>query len=197
MAEERAARERMEYDVVVVGAGPAGPRRRDPPEAARRRGGHASICGLRRSRRARRSARISFRARCSSRARSTSCSPIGESAARRWSRRRPTTAFCCLTEAPRLPPADPAADAQSRQLHHQPRQSLPLAGDSRPRRSGSRSIPALPRPRCCTTRAAGCAASRPAIWGSARTASRPSALPARRRAAAPRRRCSPKAAAAR
>ena len=33
-----AERESMPYDVVIVGAGPAGPRRRDPPQAARRRG---------------------------------------------------------------------------------------------------------------------------------------------------------------
>ena len=44
---------------------------------------------------------------------------------------------------------------------------------SRPRSSGSRSIPGLPPPRCCTTQTAGCAASRPATWGSAATASRP------------------------
>ena len=41
-------RESMEYDVVIVGAGPAGPGRRDPPQAARRRGRAAKsrVCVL-------------------------------------------------------------------------------------------------------------------------------------------------------
>ena len=42
----RMARESMQYDVVVVGAGPAGPRRGDPPEAARRRTAASSVCVL-------------------------------------------------------------------------------------------------------------------------------------------------------
>jgi len=48
---------------------------------------------------------------------------------------------------------------------------------ARPRSSASRSIPASPPPRFSMTTPAGCAASRPAIWGLARTASRPSATP--------------------
>ena len=48
------------------------------------------------------------------------------------------------------------------------------AAGSRPRRkaSASRSIRALPRPRCCTTKTAPSPASPPATWASARTASR-------------------------
>jgi electron-transferring-flavoprotein dehydrogenase len=40
------------------------------------------------------------------------------------------------------------------------------------RRSASRSSPAFRRPRCCTAKVATCAASPPATWASARTASR-------------------------
>ena len=44
---EDVQREAMEYDVVIVGAGPAGPCRRDPVEAARRRNRHdISVCVL-------------------------------------------------------------------------------------------------------------------------------------------------------
>ena len=43
VADEPMQRERMEYDVVVVGAGPGRPRRRDPPEAARRRSGQRAF----------------------------------------------------------------------------------------------------------------------------------------------------------
>jgi flavin-dependent dehydrogenase len=44
-----------------------------------------------------------------------------------------------------------AADEQSRQLHRLARQRLSLAGRPRPRRWASRSIRALPPPKCSTT----------------------------------------------
>ena len=49
--------------------------------------------------------------------------------------------FLFLTATRAYPPADAAADEQSRQLHRLARQCLPLAGRSRPRRWAWRSIP--------------------------------------------------------
>ena len=50
-----------------------------------------------------------------------------------------------------VPAAHAAADAQSRQLHHQPRQSVPLAGGAG-RGAGRRDLSRIcRRPRCCTT----------------------------------------------
>ena len=57
-------RESMPYDVVIVGAGPAGPRRRHPPQAARQRGRAASSASAS-SKRAPRSAPTSCPARWS------------------------------------------------------------------------------------------------------------------------------------
>ena len=56
-----------------------------------------------------------------------------------------------------LSPADAAADAQPGQLHRQPRQCRAAGWGSRPRRWASRSTRASPQPRCSTTRPAGCA----------------------------------------
>ena len=73
------------------------------------------------------------------------------------------------------PPQYPhaAADEQSRQLHRQPRRACHLArrASGRARR---RDLSGLCRqPRCSTTRMAPSSALRPATWASARTASRP------------------------
>jgi electron-transferring-flavoprotein dehydrogenase len=78
--------------------------------------------------------------------------------ARTRSRRRSRTiasSISGLRAELRLPNiGDAAADEQSRQLHRQPRQCLPLAGRAMPRRSASRSIRASPPPKCSTTRKA-------------------------------------------
>ena len=111
-------RERMEYDVVIVGGRAVRPRRGDPSEAAGRRSRDARSPSAS-SRRAPRSAPTSCRARCSSRARSTSCSRTGRNAARRSRRRSPRTGSCSWAsrQPGHLPAADAAADAQPRQLH--------------------------------------------------------------------------------
>ena len=78
---------------------------------------------------------------------------------------------------------DAAADEQPRQLHRLARQRLPLARRPRPRRSASRSIRALPPPRCSIDETARSSASPPATWASARTASRKAELHPRHGAA--------------
>ena len=174
MGEERGPRERMEYDVVVVGAGPSGPRRRDPPEAARRRGGREiAVCVVEKGSEI--GAHILSGAVFEPRAlnelipdwRERGAPLITPASEDRF-------LLLTRTRALRLPIA--AADAQPRQLHHQPRQSVPLAGAAG-RGAGGRDLPGLRRRRGALRREpAGCAASRPAIWASARTASRPSAI---------------------
>ena len=65
-----------------------------------------------------------------------------------------TTASIVLSASRRAAAAefpDAAADEQSRQLHRLARQCLPLAGAARRKRSASRSIRALPQRKCCTT----------------------------------------------
>ena len=81
-------------------------------------------------------------------------------------------------------------------FHRLARQCVPLARHQGRRRSASRSIRASRRPKCSTASAARSSASRPATWASARRAS----TRTRSRAAwscAPNTRCSPRARAAR
>ena len=87
-----------------------------------------------------------------------------------------------------------AADEQPRQFRRLARQRVPLARAPRPRRSASKSIPASPPPRCFT-RSKRSPASPPATWASARTASPRTASPAAW-SCARNTRCSPKARAA-
>ena len=60
--------------------------------------------------------------------------------------------------------ADAAADAQPRQLHHQPGQPVPLARAAGRRRWAWKSTRASPRPKCCITRTARSRAWPPATW---------------------------------
>ena len=135
-------------------------RRRRTGRASRRRAGSRSSraragASFRSasSRRARPSARTSSRAPCSSRARSTSSSPIGASAARRSD--APVTTERVALAARRRARRSPcraslraAHVAQSRQLHHQPRRSVPSGSASRRRRSVATCCRASRPPTC-------------------------------------------------
>ena len=84
--------------------------------------------------------------------------------------------FLVLAGRGALPPAQlphAAADEQSRQLHRAASARCASGSASRRPSSASRSIRALPRPRCSTTRTAPSSASPPATWASGATASRP------------------------
>ena len=174
MGEERVEREQMEYDVVIVGAGPSG-------LAAAIRLKQLAAAAEQRARRLRRREGLGGRrpypvGRGVRAARARRADPRlarARRAARHPGGRRP---FSAADREPRAAPADAAADGTITAITSSASAISAAGWRSRPRRSGSRSIPGLPPPRCCTTRPAGCAGSRPAIWGSARTASRPSAI---------------------
>ena len=169
MTDKAPARETMEFDVVVVGAGPSG---LAAAIRLKQLAPEASVCVVEKGSEV--GAHILSGAVFEPRALNELIPDWKERGA---PLNTPATEdrFLYLTETRALQPADAAADAQSRQLHRQPRQCLPLAGAAGRGARASRSIPASPPPRCCTTRTAACAASRPATWGSARTASRPTA----------------------
>ena len=160
-------RESMEFDVVIVGAGPAG-----LAAAIRLKQLNPELSGRRARKGLRRSARTSSPARSSTRSASTGCCPDWRDDGRRRSRPPVTDdQFLLLGPAGSRAAAefpDAAADEQPRQLHRLARQRLPLAGRARPRRSASRSIRALPPPRCSTTTRARSSASPPATWASSK-----------------------------
>ena len=144
-------------------------------------GGHPSQAAARRSNFGRRAGKRlrgwrthPLRRGCRPDRRSTSCCPTGETMptpVQDAGHRRPLS----LPDRPAAPSAcrislHAAADEQSRRLCRLAGQCLPLAGAAKPKRSASKSTPALPPPRCSMTRTARSSASPPATWGSARTA---------------------------
>ena len=158
-------RESMPYDVVIVGAGPAGLAAAIRlKQLAGEAGRELGVCILEKGsevgahilsgavvdpQRARRAA--------------ARLEGAGQPAHRAGDQERALGAD--RAEEIRLPArADAALHDQQGHLHAQPRQSLPLAG--RPGRGAraSRSSPASPPPRCCSTRTARSRASPPATW---------------------------------
>ena len=189
---ELPAREAMEFDVVVVGAGPAGLAaaiRLKQISAGHLRGGGGE--GLR--------GRRPYPLRRGDRSGRPRPSAAGL-ALRRYAdqdrgHRRPLLLPVRRRRAAAAEFHDAAADEQSRQFHRLARQCLPLARDQGGRRSASKSTRALPRRKFSTTKTARLPASPPATWASARTASRRTASPAAW-SCAPNTRCSRKARAA-
>ena len=146
-------REAMEYDVVVVGAGPGGPGDGDPAEAAGRRAGTGGLGGRARKRLRARRAHPVGRDDGSARDR-PSCFP-------NWKERgaplnQPVTADDVPVPrrkpAPRRTPDFFLPDCLTTTATTSSASATWSAGwRSRPRRWASRSSPALPPPKCSTT----------------------------------------------
>ena len=192
-AEELPPRESMEFDVVIVGAGPSGLAaairlKQLNAESQHRRGGEGF-----RGRRAYPVGRRdrSGRARRADPGLARGCGLPAQDAGQG----RPLLLDHRDQRDPAAELPHAAADGQSCMLYRLARRCLPLAGRRRRKRSASKSIRALPRPKCCTTTAARSAASRPATWASAGTAS--PRIPSRAAwNCSASTRCSPKARAA-
>ena len=140
-------RESMPYDVVIVGAGPGRARRRDPPQAARRRG-RARALGLhpRKGLRSRRAHPLGRGGR-SARARRTAARLEGAGQpAHRAGHREPALGADRAQEIRHAALADAALHEQQGHLHRVARQSLPLARRAG-RGAGRRDLPRLRRRR--------------------------------------------------
>ena len=139
-------RESMEYDVVIVGGGPSGLASAIRlKQLAAERGRELSRLRAREGLGDRRAYPVRRGARA---ARARRAHPGLEGAGRAAQHAGRRGPLPVPHRAEGLPAADAAADAQPRQLHHQPRQSLPLARRAGRRRWASRSIRASPPPRC-------------------------------------------------
>ena len=135
-------RESMEFDVVIVGAGPSGLSAAIRLKQLDRR--ELTVCVLEKGSEI--GAHILSGAVIEPRA-LTELIPDWKRkrrAARHAGARRQASFFS--PETKRVSAADAAADEQPRQLHHQPRQSLPLAG-ARGRSAGRRDLSGLCRRR--------------------------------------------------
>ena len=195
MGEERVPREQMEYDVVIVGAGPAGLaaaiRLKQLAAAA---GREIAVCVVEKGSEV--GAHILSGAVFEPRALDELIPDWRERGAPLDT---PATEdrFLLLTAQPRAVGCRPRRRCTITATTSSASAISAAGWRPRPRSWGSRSIRALPPPKCFTTRPAGCAASRPAIMGIGKDGQPTDALPARRRAARPGRPCSPRAAAAR
>ena len=137
-------RESMAYDVVIVGAGPAGLSAADPPQAARR-GGRARTLGLHigERQRGRRAHPVGRRRRSEGAERADPRLEGAGVAAQRAGDREPSLGADedGQVRFPRIPHAP--LHAEQGHLHVEPRQSLPLACGAG-RRAWSRDFPGIP-----------------------------------------------------
>ncbi len=145
----RTDREAMEYDVVIVGAGPSGLAAAIRlKQLAAEHGQEISVCVLEKGSEV--GAHILSGAVLEPRA-LDELFPDWQERGAPLNTPAGEDRFLFLTESGVLQAADAAADAQPRQLHHQPRQSVPLAGRAG-RGAGRRDLPGLRRRRSAVPR---------------------------------------------
>ena len=171
MPEASIERERMEYDVVIVGGRARRARRGDPPEAARRGpGSELGVCVIEKGSEV--GAHILSGAVFEPRALDELIPDWRERGA---PLNTPATEdrFLYLTENAARCACRPRRRCTITAITSSASAICAAGWRQQAEELGVEIYPGFAAPRCCTTRAAGCAASPPATWASAATASRP------------------------